>query len=191
MRKVFNVVMCIPFLLCLGIPNALAQDEDEESMLEFEFIFGPRVGVSWVTVNPEQFNESVQQIFSDETRAYFPIFTQFGINFEQRIRLGTTKSHFAFQEVIIIGGLDQNIVLPSLNFLIGFRSHAGLEFGLGPNITMSKSADGIGITVSVVYAVGWTFFFQNVFVPVNIAVVPSLSEGHLRITFLTGFNFKL
>ncbi|MBW8003557.1 MAG: hypothetical protein FVQ80_16350 [Planctomycetes bacterium] len=189
MRKVLNVVMCIPFLLCLGIPNALAQDEDEESMLEF--IFGPRVGVSWVIATPEQFNESVQQIFPDETRAYFPIFTQFGINLEQRIRLGTTKSHFAFQEVLVIGGLDQNIVLPSLNFLIGFRSHAGLEFGLGPNISMSRSAGDIEITVSVVYAVGWTFFFQNVFVPVNIAVVPTPSDGHPRITFLTGFNFKL
>ena len=189
MKKVFNVAMCIPFLLCLGIPNALAQDEDEKAKVEL--IFGPRVGVSWVIVNSELFNESVQHIFPDEGQTYFPVFTQFGVNFEQRIRLGTTKSHFALQEVIILGGLDQNIALPSFSFLIGYRGHTGLEFGLGPNVSMSRSADGIGIALSVVYAAGWTFSIQNVFVPVNISVVPTPSDGHPRITFLTGFNFKL
>jgi hypothetical protein len=93
--------------------------------------------------------------------------------------------------VIIFGGLDQNIVFPFFSFLMGYRSHTGLEFGLGPNMRMSRSADGIGITLSVVYAAGWTFSIQNVFVPVNITLVPTPSDGHPRITFLTGFNFKL
>ncbi len=189
MRKALILLMWVPLLLFFGIAEALAETGDEE--LRLQLIFGPRVGISYVVVNPDDFNNSVQEVFPDDNREYFPVFTQFGINLEQRIRLGGTKSHFAFQEVLVIGGLDQNIVLPSLNLLIGFRSHAGLEFGLGPNISMSRSTEGPGVTVSVVYAVGWTFSFKNVFVPVNFAIVPTPSGGHPRLTLLTGFNFEM
>jgi hypothetical protein len=40
----------------------------------------------------------------------------------------------------------------------------------------------------VVFSAGWTFMFSNVFVPVDLAFVPS-PEGS-RLTLLTGFNFK-
>ncbi|MBA7633384.1 hypothetical protein ES703_40950 [subsurface metagenome] len=189
MRKALSLLMWVPFLLLFGIAEATAETGDEE--LRLQLIFGPRVGISYIMANPDDFNDSVQEVFPDKNRKYFPVFTQFGINLEQRIRLGGTRSHFAFQEVLLIGGLDQNIVLPALNLLIGFRSHAGLEFGLGPNITMSRATEGPGVTVSVVYAVGWTFAFKNVFVPVDLCIVPTPSDGHPRLTLLTGFNFEV
>ena len=155
-------------------------------------VIGPRVGLTYIFADRSEFDYSVQQIFPDPGRQYFPFLTQFGVNFEQRIGLGDTQSHFAFQEVLILGGLDQNFILPSLSTLIGFRSHSGLEFGLGPNFSITSSEDGASkIAMSVVYAIGWTFSFQGVYVPVNIAVVPTPKDGHVRLTFLSGFNFDM
>ena len=114
------------------------------------------------------------------------------MNLEQRIKLGETKSHFAFQEVFLIGGIDQSIVLPSLSFIIGYRHSSGLEFGLGPNISTTSDIRGDIIpSISVVYSIGWTFSYQSVYVPINLAIVPTPVDGHPRVSLLTGFNFYI
>ena len=189
MKKFFSILLLFLVLLFLGASNIAAQNNNEKP--EIDFIFGPRVGFSWVIVDTETFNAVVQNIFPDSEQTYRPFFTQFGLNLEQRIRLGDTKSHFALQEVLLFGGLDQNVIFPFFSFLMGFRSFTGLEFGIGPNISFSSLSGSFRISISVVYAVGWTFTFQNVYVPVNIAVVPTPRDNHPRLTFLTGFNFKV
>jgi len=136
----------------------------------------------------------VQNIFPDPERSYFPLFTQFGVHLEQRIRLGTTDHHFAFQEVLLIGGLEQGIAIPSFSLIIGFRFAFGLEFGLGPNIYLSAQNEGLGYpsltpSFTVVYAIGYTFSFQGIHIPIDIAIVPTPADGHIRLSFLTGFNF--
>jgi hypothetical protein len=188
MKRSNLALPCILLFLCLGALVAAAQDSDPPRRLEI--VFGPRVGVSYILAPFRDFDASVQRIFPDDSRQYIPIFTQFGLNLEQRIRLGNTQSHFAFQEVLLVGGIDQNIVLPSLSILIGFRSRKGLEFGLGPNLSLKRSADDIGVGLSVVYSVGWTFSFADVFIPVDLAFVPTPSDSNPRFTLLTGFNFK-
>lgn len=157
-----------------------------------DYLFGPRTGFTYVFTTQDDFDEKIQSIYSNEDKTYFPFFTQFGLMLEQRIKLGDTDNHFAFQEVILIGGIDQSIVIPSLSFAIGFRHHNGLEFGLGPNVSITTNSDDEMIAnISVVYTVGWTFSYENVFVPVNIAVVPTPIDGSPRFSLLTGFNFFL
>jgi hypothetical protein len=170
-------------LLILAAAFAAAEDASR-----LEIAFGPRIGVSYVLVGFEEFDAEVQNIFPDSSRQYIPIFTQFGLNLEQRIRLGDTKSHFAFQEVLLLGGLDQGIFLPSLSVLVGFRSRAGLEFGLGPNLSLNRSSGHLALSLAVAFSAGWTFVFSNVFVPVDLAFVPS-PQGS-RLSVLSGFNFK-
>jgi hypothetical protein len=181
-RSTFSLIL---LFLVLGAALAAAQEGEPPRL---EFAFGPRVGVTYVMASPQEFNDAVQEIFPDGSRDYIPIFTQFGLNFEQRVRLGDTSSHFAFQEVLLLGGVDQNFYLPSLSVLIGFRSRAGLEFGMGPNLSLKHSSGSLGASLAVVFSAGWTFMFSNVFVPVDLAFVPS-PEGS-RLTLLTGFNFK-
>lgn len=156
-----------------------------------ETYFGPRVGFTYIFTEPDDFNSAMQEIYSDPNREYFPLITQFGINLEQRIRLGQTRSHFALQELILIGGIDQNIPIPSMNFLIGFRSGAGLEIGIGPNLSMINDNGEVGVSLSVIYAIGWTFSFSGVNVPLNVAVMPTPKDGHLRLTLMSGFNWEL
>jgi hypothetical protein len=179
----------LAFLLFVVLAALPVSAQEQEETKRLEIVYGPRVGVTWVTTSRQDFDAGIQGVFPAD-REYFPIFTQFGFNLEQRIRLGNTQSHFAFQEVLILGGLDQNIILPSLSVMIGFRSRIGLEFGLGPNMAMKRSPEGAGIDLSVAYSLGWTFSFEDVFVPVDLAVIPTPSDGNPRITLLTGFNFK-
>ncbi len=175
--------------LC-AYPQSPGSAQAEGAPRRLQVVAGPRVGLTWIVADPAAFNAAVQSVFPDRERDYSPVIMQFGVNFEQRIRIGGTRSHFALQEVLLLGGLEQNIILPSLSFLIGFRSGAGLEFGLGPNLSTRHSNPGeAGIGVSVVYAVGWTFAFGGVYVPLNLAVVPTPSDGIPRISLLTGFNF--
>jgi hypothetical protein len=188
MKRIETTVMCAVLFVLVGTLSVHPQGVGARKRLEL--VYGPRVGVTYIVADPEAFDESLQQLFPDSGREYFPIVTQFGVSVEQRIRLGETESHFAFQEIFLIGGLDQNIVIPSLSVLIGFRSRAGLELGLGPNLSMKRSGEeGTGAGVSVVYAVGWTFAFDEVYVPVNLAIVPTPSDRTPRISLLTGFNF--
>ena len=175
-----RAIVFVALAVCIGF-SASAQNA--------QFVFGPRVGALYVFSDWAAFNSRAQELFPDASRSYNPIMTQFGVNFEQRIRLGQTTSHFAFQEVLVFGGLDQNIVLPSLSALIGFRSRVGLEFGLGPNFSMTSSGGYPALAMSVVYAVGWTFSVSGVFVPVDIAFIPTPSDGAPRLSITSGFNF--
>ena len=174
-------------LIATGSLSVVAEGEGSR----FDFVLGPRVGLTYAATKPEDFNASVQHVYPDSGRSYFPLITQFGLNLEQRIRLGSTRSHFAFQEVVLVGGIDQNVLMPSLSTLIGFRSHSGLEIGLGPNMSMTVKDGEPVLSMSVVFAAGWTFSFDGVYVPVNLAVVPTPQDGAPRITFVTGFNFGL
>ncbi len=183
-----TLTLILLFLVLATAFTAAQEAQEGEPPRRLETAFGPRVGISYVLVGFQEFNDAVQKIFPDSSRRYIPIFTQFGLNLEQRIRLGDTQSHFAFQEVLLLGGVDQGIFLPSLSVLVGFRSRAGLEFGLGPNLSLERSSGSFGVSLAVVFSVGWTFAFSNVFVPVDLALVPS-PEGS-RLSLLTGFNFK-
>lgn len=145
----------------------------------FEFVIGPRLGVSGVLAYPDDFTESVQEVFPDGT--YFPVMTVFGINFEQRVLLGQTDSHFVFQEIVLVSGLEQSIALPTASILIGFRDYSGFEIGAGPTISFS----GLGVVV----AVGWTFSTNGVFIPVDVSCVLPSAQSPTRLALTTGFNF--
>jgi hypothetical protein len=82
--------------------------------------------------------------------------------------------------VALVGGLEKNVVLPSLSWVVGVRTRDGAEFGIGPNITPAGTA--------LVFATGMTFRAGAVNVPVNVAVVPSKSGT--RVSVLSGFSLR-
>jgi len=184
-RKSYKVIGVLAIILIATV-SVSAQSS------RTELVFGLRIGATYIAVEAwDAYNTTMQTTFPDSDRTYFPIITQFGLNIEQRILLGTTRSHFVFQEVLLVVGIDQNMLLPSVSTLIGFRSRAGLEIGMGPNFAMSlKDGDAV-LAMSVVFAAGWTFSFSDMNVSVNIAIVPTPRDGNLRLTILSGFNFNV
>jgi len=79
-----------------------------------------------------------------------------------------------------VGGLDQGVVIPSVNWLVGIRSREGAELGIGPNITPGG--------VALALAAGVTFRAGVINVPMNFAVVPS--KYGTRVSVLSGFTLR-
>ena len=106
--------------------------------------------------------------------------TQFGWQFEKEFysRQGGVAALHEF--VFLVGGLEQGVALPSLNWLVGLRTANGAEFGIGPNITP--------VGVALTLAAGVTFRSGALNVPMTFAVVPS--KAGTRISMLTGFNLR-
>jgi hypothetical protein len=106
--------------------------------------------------------------------------TQFGWQFEKQFIAKDSGVAVLNEWVMLFGGLDQGVVLPSLSWMVGLRSSTGSEFGLGPNITPAG--------IALAFAGGTTFRAGAMNVPMNVAVVPS--KAGLRVSFLTGFSMR-
>jgi hypothetical protein len=106
--------------------------------------------------------------------------TQFGWQAERQFFTRDSGVSAVNEWVLLLGGLDQSVALPSLSWLVGLRTREGAEIGVGPNITPAG--------VALAFAGGVTFRTGVVNVPMNVAIVPS-SAG-TRFSFLTGFTLR-
>jgi hypothetical protein len=131
---------------------------------------GPRIGVTFV-------NGKLSEELSSRWDAN-PVITQFGWQFETRFFTLPSGTAGLIEWVLLVGGLEQNLFLPSVSCLIGVRSVSGLEFGFGPNLSVAGAA--------FAFTGGVTLRSGSINFPINLAVVPS-SRGS-RISVLVGFN---
>jgi len=109
-----------------------------------------------------------------------PNISQFGWQFEKQFYTRESGVAAVNEWVVLLGGLDQGVALPSVSWLVGLRTREGAEFGIGPNITPAG--------VALALAAGVTFRSGNLNVPMNVAVVPS--KVGTRLSVLTGFNMR-
>ncbi len=61
--------------------------------------------------------------------------SQFGWQFEKEFYAKGSGLAAVNEWVVLVGGLEQGHVLPSLSWLVGLRTREGVEFGVGPNVT--------------------------------------------------------
>jgi hypothetical protein len=78
--------------------------------------------------------------------------------------------------------VEQDELNLSLSWMAGYRLPGGLEFGVGPNISITN--DSSKPTTSMVVAAGTTLPFGDLFIPLNLAV--AFAEGGPRVTTLLG-----
>jgi len=94
---------------------------------------GPRFGVAWLTngsVTAERLNRKVA-----------PVMTLLGWQFEHQFDQSRPDLPLpVIETVLLLGGLEQNITLPSASFILGLRRPNGLEAGLGPLFTPAGSS---------------------------------------------------
>lgn len=135
---------------------------------------GPRIGMTYLSPGV------VNQIKEDFNHDLNPMISQFGWQFEKRFMSSDTGATAVTEWVVLVGGVDQGVVIPSLTWLVGMRTVGGIEVAAGPNL----SAAGMGVAI----AAGMTARVGNLNVPFNVAVVPS--ENGPRFSFLLGFNAK-
>jgi hypothetical protein len=134
---------------------------------------GPRFGVT-------SLGDGVVAKLHERSIDVRPLITQFGWQFERQFYSRDSGVAAVNEWVVLVGGLDQGVVLPSLSWLVGLRTREGTEIGVGPNVTPA----GVGLA----FAAGMTLRAGILNVPMNIAVVPS--KAGTRVSFLTGFNLR-
>ena len=135
---------------------------------------GPRFGVTFLS------DGLIKELHHDRQIDLQPTITQFGWQFERQFLTRDSGFTAVSEYVVLLGGLDQGVALPSLSWMVGLRTREGAEFGIGPNITPAG--------VALALAGGVTFRAGNLNVPMNVAVVPS--KVGTRLSVLTGFNMR-
>ena len=163
-------LMCLGFLTFAPNANSMSPDSDSKTPQGRMNLSGPRFGVS--LVKGDNANR-LKDRFDVK-----PIVTQFGWQFETRF-LSTSDGFAGLSEWIpLVAGVEQGVFLPSLSWLVGFRTAKGNEIGFGPNISLG----GVGL----VLAGGITARTETLNFPFNIAV--ALYKQSYTISLLVGFN---
>jgi len=135
---------------------------------------GPRFGVTSLSEGV------IEKLRTERSLEVRPLISQFGWQFEKQFYSKSGGITAVNEWIFLVGGLEQDVVIPSVSWIVGLRTPEGLELGIGPNVTPAGTA--------LVLAAGITFRSGVLNVPVNFAVVPS--GAGTRVSMFAGFNFR-
>ena len=173
-----RIIAIAAFLMAAGVGAVAAQDTIPTNLrarqLPRQHLSGPRFGFTSFTGDVAAARQQLD---------LQPIMSQFGWQFETQI-VSTESGNQALMEwIVLLGGLEQDEMTLSLSWMAGYRLPAGLEFGVGPNVSVRKGSPDP--TTSMVMAIGATLPFGELYVPANLAV--AFAKGGPRITTLLGW----
>jgi len=167
-----NTVLAL--ILVASASSAFAQSGPDAPPPARELdLSGPRFGMTMLS-------DGVVKALADRDVSVSSTISQFGWQFEKQFYSKASGVTALNEWVVLVGGLDQSVVIPSVSWLVGLRTKEGAEFGVGPNVTPAGAA--------LVIAAGVTFRAGVLNIPMNFAVVPT-KEG-TRVTVLTGFTMR-
>jgi hypothetical protein len=159
-------IACV--LLCGG-----AAAQEEPPLGRVISLSGPRFGVTYLS-------DGIVRKLDNEGISAGSVVSQFGWQFEKQFLNGGAGPSAVSEWIVLFGGMEQGVVLPSLTWLVGVRGRSGAEFGVGPNMSPAGTA--------LALAAGVTLRAGSLNLPVNLALVPSKSG--IRVSVLCGFNTR-
>jgi len=176
----FKNLMIITIVMAAVAARSFGQTfEDHRTVLFAERnLSGPRLGV---TLIPGQ-GELVQKLEENNLGATI---SQFGWHFEWQIRPDGGGPAFVIETVPLLGGVEYGKIIPSVSLVMGVRLPNGIEFGMGPNGLMSAPDE---VHTALVLAVGKSFDYSGVSIPINIAYATN-PEGN-RISLMFGYSIS-
>ena len=166
----FQKAILVLFIMINGISLAQRSRSVPKKSNNYAQLSGPRVGLTLLT-------GEAAKIAKDDYDLE-PLIAQFGWQFETKFFSIENGPTGVTEFVVLVGGFDQGLLIPSLTWLSGIRNINGNEIGFGPNISPTGAA--------VALAFGITKNYGQLNVPLNIAFVKS--KGSVRISILAGFN---
>lgn len=135
---------------------------------------GPRLGVTFIHAKGELKEKlDKKQIGS--------LVSQFGWHFEYQVVPETEGPSFVIQFVPLAGGVEYATLIPAATVAFGIRFPGGFEFGMGPNLVLTDK----GFSPALIMAVGQSFQYGGVSIPLNLAVATN-PEG-LRASIIFGY----
>jgi hypothetical protein len=111
--------------------------------------------------------------------------SQFGWHFESQANADRKGPWFIVERVLLVGGVEQQLFLPSATVVFGMRMPDGFEVGLGPSVSFGGER---GASTALVLAAGRSFRAGGISVPVNFAL--STNRYGSRFSILTGWAIR-
>jgi hypothetical protein len=164
MKRIFTTI-----LLSVTLLSAEAQ---------IEKLAGPRVGVTMITPGSLAsvirgdvpfFSDEIREEWTGSTGKYGAAISQYGWQWESRFADGGNVTGIV-EWIALVGGMEKGYFLPSVSSMVGLRTDKGIEFAVGPNISLGG--------IAMVFGAGYNFKFGKLNVPVNIAYVPSMNKTY-------------
>ena len=166
MKKIITTIV-----LCLALLSVNAQIQQ---------LAGPRVGMTMISAGSlasilrkdvPLFSDDIREEWTGSTGKYGAVTSQYGWQWESRFADGYDVTGLV-EWVVLVGGMEKGLFLPSVSSLVGARTSSGFEFAVGPNLSLS----GIGM----VFGAGFNFKAGDLNLPVNIAFTPSVKKTQDR-----------
>ena len=164
MKKIITII-----LLSFSILSVEAQ---------IEKLAGPRVGVTMVSAGSlasiirgdvSFFSDEVSEEWTGATGKYGAAIAQYGWQWESRFSDAGNITGIV-EWIALVGGMEKGMFLPSVSSMVGVRTSKGIEFAVGPNLSLGG--------IAMVFGAGYNFKFGELNVPVNIAYVPSMDKTY-------------
>ncbi|MEN8193919.1 MAG: hypothetical protein ABFS12_13940, partial [Bacteroidota bacterium] len=156
--KIIAIMSLIAFFLS---SNFYSQIIEEPEQLKTTNLGGPRLGLTYVLGNGEFYNNL-------KVNEMDRLVSQFGWHFEYQVSPKSIAGpSFVVQAVPLLGGVEYGKVVPSVTLAFGIRFISGIEFGMGPNLVLTKE----GLVSSLVLVGGKSFNYGGVSLPMNLAYV--------------------
>ena len=135
---------------------------------------GPRLGLAFISSSPGSTflngdmkseymmgSDNLPEDYNDITKG--ALTSLYGWQFESRFADGYAVTGIV-EWIILVGGMERGKFLPSVSSMVGARTASGLEFAVGPNLSLGG--------VAMVFGMGYNFKSGDLNIPVNIAFVP-------------------
>ena len=154
----------IVFTIALGLGLLTAN-------AQIQSLAGPRLGLVYISASPGSsfLNGDIRlEDTGDLPKDYNDIAkgaltTLYGWQWESRFADGGNVTGIV-EWIALVGGLEKGKFLPSVSSMVGARTASGIEFAVGPNLSLSG--------IAMVFGMGYNFKSGNLNIPVNIAFVP-------------------
>ena len=156
-----KIIYTLSIVLGLGL-NANAQ---------IQSLAGPRIGTVFITESPVSTFLNGKLTLEDmgelpgnyDEIAKGNLTTLYGWQWESRFADAGNVTGIV-EWVALVAGMENGKFLPSVSSLVGARTESGLEFAIGPNLSLGG--------IAMVFGVGYNFKSGNLNMPVNFAFVP-------------------
>jgi len=139
---------------------------------------GPRIGLTMVSSGSlasilrkdvSMFSDEIREEWTGATGKYGAVMSQYGWQWESRFADGE-KVVGIVEWIALVGGMEKGMFLPSVSSMFGLRTDKGIEFAVGPNLSLGG--------IAMVIGAGYNFKFGKLNVPVNITYVPSMNKTY-------------
>jgi hypothetical protein len=134
---------------------------------------GPRLGITFIPGSGELATKLNEMGIGSSL-------SQFGWHFEWQVVPKYQGPSFVIELIPLIAGVEYGKVVPTVTLAMGIRLPSGFEFGMGPNVLFGGEK---GVNPALVVAVGKSFNYSGVSIPINLVLTTSPSGNRYSLIF--------